>query len=98
MISTHAVWHNDEYRDLTIHMKAVYQFLADKMRGNKLKTELNEPYVVYRVNDIVKDSGISNRMVRNAIYAMKKHGIIRVERDRNSANLYRIVFTGEENG
>lgn len=98
MISTHAVWHNDEYRGLTIHMKAVYQFLVDKMRGNKLKTEMNEPYVVYRVKDIVKDSGISNRMVRNAIYAMKKRGIIRVERDRNSPNLYRIVFTGEENG
>lgn len=98
MISAYDVWHGKEYNDLTIHMKAVYQFLMDKRKKDRLKTESNEPYVVYRVKDIAEDSGISNRMVRNAIYAMKKREIIRVERDRSSPNLYRIVFTGEKDG
>ena len=40
MISAYDVWHGKEYKDLTIHMKAVYQFLTDKRKKDRLKRQV----------------------------------------------------------
>ena len=67
------------FTDITIHAKVLYGLLLDRMgmaAKNKWVDERNRMYVVYPIQEIQKDMGVTRKKARECLAELENAGLI----------------------